>query len=346
MGVGALNIVLGSYSFLLSVFYIPQFFHGATNTRWGLLAVTTPILLLALKPLGKFTLLHLIGLTFLVLSFLSLIWTFNFYDSIDKLISFLIVAQLFVLGTRLDHINLKWIFIGLALGLAVSLVNWPKGLFVNENILAETAILTLVGLIVFEGYIFTLFVIPNIVTGSRAVIVAGLVTMAIFVWNKHRIAGYSLIALSVLFIGASYIFGFNVNSFKERLDIWQDALNGISLFGNGIGSFHSLFPWFSENIDVFKTRPVYAHNDLLQITFELGLFGLALSVLFMSILLRTNSNEKYIISTFAVLSLFSFPFHMPTSVFIFAIVAGYMSRNWNSVFNFNDVCGISCLERI
>lgn len=337
--VGALNIILCSYSFLLSIFYVPFFFSGATNTRWAFLAVTTPILILILER-QSFTLLHLIGLSFCIFSLFSLLWTFNFYDSIDNLINLFIIAQIFVLGNRLN--DLKPIFLGLGFGIAISsfytfILNYEGGLFINRNILADAAILTIVGLIIYKLWWLIPLALPSALTGSRAVIIAALASLAAFVWNKNKFAKYGILILIIFVVVASIIFDYRIGSIIQRLELWKDIVNGFSLLGNGYGSLYSAYPYFSEAIDTLKERPRYAHNDLIQIVFELGICGYILAILFISILLRININEKYIIFTFIILSLFSFPFHMPVSAFIFSIVAGYMSRNRNSIFNYNNV---------
>lgn len=344
MRVGALNIVLGSYSFLLSIFYIPIFYNGATNTRWAWLAVVTPILLLFLDK-QKFTLLHFVGSLFVLFAFVSLHWAFNLYDGLNEFLKLLILLQVFILGSRL--IDLRPIFIGLAIGLTFGIFNLPKGMLVNPNILADAALLTITGLIVYKLWWFIPTVIPSfILSGSRGAIVAALVTLAAFTWNKNRLYGYLILGIAVLFVGTLFLFKIQFGGIQERLYIYEDTIRGFSFIGNGIGSFHSVFPYFSENIDTFKSRPRYAHNDLMQIVFELGIFGFALAMIFVSMLLRTNSNEKYIIFTFTILSLFSFPLYMPMSAFIFSIVAGHMSRNWCSIFDYDVSSRMVRLERI
>lgn len=331
MRVGALNIVLSFYSFFLSIFYVPVFFNGATNTRWIWLALTTPILILCLEK-QKFTLLHFIGLLFLLLSCISLNWTFNLYDSIEALIKLLIIAQVFVLGSKLK--DLKPIFIGLAIGITISNFNLPSGLFVNKSMLGEAALLTIIGLFIYNIKWLIVPVVPAaVLSGSRGVIVGFLSVLVAYTWNKNKPISILLIVLILSFVSASFALNIGVGSIKERLDMWVDSFKAFSFWGNGIGSFHAAFPYYSDNIDTLKYRPTYAHNDLIQIMFEIGVFGLILAITFATALLKTNSNEKYIIIAFLVMAQFSFPFYMPVSVFIFTLVAGHMSRNWNCLFS-------------
>jgi len=337
--VGAWNIVLGSYSFFLTICYIPIFYGGSTNIRWVYLALTTSFLLLLLKP-NKFTVFHLIGLLLIFWSLVSVLWSFNQYDSVDRLIHLLIIAQIFVLGSRIE--SLKEIFIGLGLGTGISTFlylyfNMPAGLFVNQTLLGETAILTLIGLCIYKLWWFIPVVLPSLFSGSRGVLLAGIITVIMWVWSKSKFLAVSLISPIIVFGFLSYKFNIRLSSVYERFDLWKDSLNGVTLFGQGIGSYHSAYPYFAERIDTLKYRPMQAHNDLLQVFFELGIIGGILVIGFVYLLMKVKDNEKYIIYCFIVLSMFSFPIYMPVSAFIFAIVSGYMSRNFSSLFSeFND----------
>lgn len=334
MRVGAKNIVLGSYSFFLSICYVPFFYGGSTNVRWIYLALTTPLLVL-LSKLNKFTILHLTGLLFFTWSIVTVLWSFNQYDSIDRLIQLLILTQVFVLGSRLE--SLKEIFAGLALGLgfsslAVYYLNIPGGLYVNPNMLGDVAILTVIGLIVYKLWWFIPLVLPNVFIGSRGVLLAGLTTLIMWVWSKSKFLAVSLTVPIFIASFLSYKFNIRLGSVVERFDLWKDSLNGMSVIGQGIGSYHSAYPFFANLLDTFKYRAIYAHNDLLQIFFELGIVGGIIAIVFIGLLMKEKCNEKYIICCFITLSLFSFPFHMPVSAFVLAIVAGYMSRNFSNLF--------------
>lgn len=335
MRVGAKNIVLSSYSFFLSICFIPFFYGGATNVRWIYLALTTPLLVL-LSKLNKFTILHLTGLLFFTWSFITILWSFNQYDSINQLFNLLVITQVFVLGSRLE--SLKEIFVGLALGLGVSsfsvyYFNMPGGLFVNPSMLGEVAILTTIGLIIYKLWWFIPIVLPSVFTGSRGVLLAGISTLIMWVWSKSKFLAVCLTIPIFVASFLSYKFDIRLGSVVERFDLWQDTFNGLNVFGQGIGSYHSAYPYYASLLDTFKYRAMYAHNDLLNIFFELGIIGVILTVIFIGLLLKEKCNEKYIICCFITLSLFSFPFYMPVSAFVLAIVAGFMSRNFNNIFD-------------
>lgn len=335
MRVGAKNIVLGSYSFFLSICFVPFFYGGSTNVRWIYLALTTPFFVL-LSKLNKFTILHLIGLLFFIWSIITVLWSFNQYDSVNQLFNLLVLTQVFVLGSRLE--SLKEIFAGLALGLgfssfAVYYLNMPGGLLVNPSMLGEAAILTIIGLIVYKLWWFIPIVLPSVFTGSRGVLLAGITTLIMWVWSKSKFLALSLIVPVFIAGFLSYKFDIRLTSVIERFDLWRDTFNGLSVFGQGVGSYHSAYPYYASLIDTFKQRPIYAHNDTLNILFELGIIGAILAIIFIGLLMKEKCNEKYIICCFITLSLFSFPFYMPVSAFVLAIVAGFVSRNFNNIFD-------------
>lgn len=344
MRVGAKNLILGSYSFFLSVCYIPVFYSGSTTVRQVYLALTTPILVWLFKP-NKFTSLHLIGLIFLIWCSISLFWSFNLLDSIDSLIYWLILAYVFILGSKVE--NIAPIFIGLALGLSLNIFNLPTGLFVNQNVLAETSLLVIIGLIIYQQWWFIPILSINIIVpSSRGVFVAALITLLVWLWNKSKLASLGILISLFGISSVLYYFNYKLGSAIERLHLWNDTFNGVTFLGQGVGTYHSAYPYFAELIDTFKYRPKQAHNDYLQVLFELGLPGLMMMLGFIYLTMKINKNEKYILIAFLIMACFSFPLYMPVSAFIFAIVAGHMSRNLGDVFDTSNVGRVPNLSRI
>jgi hypothetical protein len=180
---GEEGLILG---FLLTALYCPGIAGAATTPRWGLLAVALPLILCfrggvekhgdfgqtrsespgALDRIAgvatgpRFTLIHLFGSLFLAWSAISLIWTPNRLDGIGELIKLVILAQAFLLGSRLE--SLRRLLLGMSAGLILSSVTvliqlgWPdivyhttthSGLFINSGSLGEIAALVLIGLI-------------------------------------------------------------------------------------------------------------------------------------------------------------------------------------------------------
>lgn len=302
---------------ILPLLYWPQIYGPATSPRWAFLAIVLPILILWLYKPTQFTIIHLLGICFLGWCTISLYWSVNVYDGINDLFIWIILAEAFVLGTLLT--DLKWLFVGLALAIAgSSLANY--NLFVNPNILAETALIVAVGLWVYNVKWLILPLLPAIIlNGSRGAILVGCCLFVGAMVNRNRFVALCTVLLLAIAGSISYYYDFKLIGIEERLTLWKDTLAHVSLFGYGIGSFFHLYPLMTEDIDTLLKRPRYAHNDLLQIWFELGFVGLGLilSIIWLSV------KQNYVLLTIVMVSLFSFPLHLPVTVFLAGVVCGY-----------------------
>ncbi len=326
------SMAIGIISFLISIAYWPlidassrwSFVNNAGNSpRWALLAVAIPLLLIFIKSDKNY------NWTVLIAS-LSLLWTSNLFDGLEALIHLVILIQVFALGSRLE--TLKPVFEGLSWGIVVTDFTiifdfYPSGLFVNPNVLGDTALLILVGAVYYRLWVYIpalLFAV--IVANSRGVWLSGAVIALVWAWNRYRnyywgyvlliavCANLCMIALLAFFVS------YRTGTIVERLDLWHDTLSGLTLFGHGLGSYFTSYSFYSS-FDTLKIKPIYAHNDYLQIIFETGVVGLVLWCYFIF------SIRNYIFWTFLLLCCFSFPFYLPTTAFIAAIVAGHFIGN-------------------
>lgn len=329
-----------SFAVGLSIIYVPTFTGAATSTKWAYLAVGLPIFLLFVWNKVIFTWLHLVGCLFILWSILSLLWTSNQYDGIDNLIKLVIIAEAFVLGSQLK--SLEYIFVGLGIGL---IIQTPFQLFVNYNIYSEICLIVFVGLIVYKHIWLSLCLLPAILMyQTRSALFAAALVILSLLWSKSKFLA-STIAFYCIVIGIGSIWlGYKIPSIETRLELWRDAISGISLFGNGIGSFWTSFPYLS-NWDTLLVRARFAHNDLLQIVFEQGIIGGILACMFTWIALKWTSKERYILIAFIGISCVAFPFYLPVSAFIAALVCGHISRNGSNLRLLFAKCRISLFAR-
>jgi hypothetical protein len=313
---------LVSFGIGLSIIYVPTFTGAATSTKWAYLAVSLPIFLLFIWKKIVFTWLHFIGLVFICWSTLSLLWTSNQYDGIDNLIKLIIIAEAFILGSQLK--SLEYIFVGLGIGL---IIQTPFQLFVNYNIYSEICLIVFISLIVYKYIWLALCLLPAIVMyQTRSVLFAAVLVILSLLRSKSRfLAGAIAFYCITIGIGSIWL-GYKVPSITTRLELWRDTLYGINLFGNGIGSFWTSYPYLSD-WDTLLVRPRFAHNDLLQIIFEQGIVGGILICLFVFIALTKAGIERYILIAFIGISSVTFPFYLPISAFIAALVCGHVARN-------------------
>lgn len=329
--------------------YIPGIIGASISTGWLFLLIVAPILFLYCKlELG-------IGFFFIIYASISLLWTEVLNIAWFHLLQLIVLSIVFVIGQNIK--DLTPIFKGLAFGLGLAsivaiaqkfgytgvytLKNTTASLFINPNIYSEISAILLVALIVFKLWWWVPVTLPGLIlVQSRAAFLALGIGLFIWAWQTNKRLAVALI-LAVGMIGAYFYWDrFSFNSIQERLDIWADTLNGFKFLGNGVGSFEALFPYYATHIDTELARPRYAHNDLLQIGFEFGI-GSILFIMALINVFKSRKSEVVILFTVFIISMFTYPLHIPTTSFIAFLVAGYLSvgtsynwivwDNWRSI---------------
>ncbi len=122
-------------------------------------------------------------------------------------------------------------------------------------------------------------------------------------------------------------------AFSMRLKLWSSALPLFAAhpwFGTGLGTFGEVYQ--SSRLDL-NTGAQYAHNILIQLLVETGLFGTLLFIgAFAGWLLRFQKPFRWEawgvlpgVLAFSLFGLFDLPFQMPELVWIFALVAGRLT---------------------
>lgn len=336
----SLQFLLG---LMVSVAYVPGIIGASIPTGWLFLIIVAPLLILPSNlPL------------FLIYIIVSLCWTVNLNLAVFFLLQFIVLWFIFEFGKTIS--DLRPIFKGLSFGLGISsilaiaqyngfervftLSTNVAGLFLNPNIYSEVCAVILVSLISFRLYYWIPVTLPGLIlVHSRAsLIVLGL---GIVILTKLR-----MILIPIFIICLTYLyftnFSFNnISSIKERFDLWADTFRGLSFFGNGIGSFEILYPLNAINIDTSLYRPRYAHNDLLQLVFE---FGIGI-ILLLPIFWKVIKSGNVILYSIGILSLLTFPFHIPMLAFIGCLVAGYITTHNGTIRNIGDSRGSVLFKR-
>jgi O-antigen ligase len=266
------------------------------------------------------------------------------YDSIGALVLTVILpAVCFLLGSQAA--TLRPLFIGAALGIGISSIiaiaqefGWdglphmsdiPTGLFVNRNYMAEAAVLVAVGLIAERQWWFVPLVLPAaLLPCSRGALLAFYVAVLVMSWRRlHWAVGALLVAIPAFFVYGVLVHG--TASLHERWEIWSDAIDGLQWAGTGIGSF-----WTKNNLYHGQT-PVHAHNDYIELLAELGPVGLVLLVAMAWNLLGTLGTGRIVLIAFAAEAVFGFPAHLPATLALGAVCAGYAARDRDLVRNFS-----------
>jgi O-antigen ligase len=172
-----------------------------------------------------------------------------------------------------------------------------------------------------------------VLSQSRTAMVAGAICVLAYVAPRARWKSFLAIPPLILMVYAIAPYKWQVTpDGGGRISLWLDTLNGITFFGHGIGSFYSAFIATATHIDTFHYQPDTAHNDLLQFAFELGIPATFLAVALLLVLWKVaGETERIILLAFAIIGLLAFPLYNPATAAVFALVAGYSSRNWDNL---------------
>jgi hypothetical protein len=320
---------------LVAVAYWPGIAGAATTPRWAVLALMVPWLLHR----QTINAVHVAGVAFIAWAALSLLWSASPQDGIGSLFILGLLAMCLWLGGEIH--DLRPVYIWAGLGLCVSsaaavlqaagfhpvLTNTdalPSGLFVNANFMAEAAALIVVALVAERVWWLIPGLLPALILpqSRTAMLACGVGLMVNYRRHTWVMGGVAVAAVAFMAWYAQTKWG----STSDRLMIWQSALNGVTLFGHGIGSFWTTFPQFDLRINP-AAIPEYAHNELLHIAFELGIVGVVLACVFGLTLIGPLDTSRLVLIAVAVEACFEFPTKVPVTGFIAMVAAGAAGRS-------------------
>lgn len=337
-------------AFIFSILFWPGIASAATTPRWAFLAIVVPVVLFSVKEI-RLTSSHILLALIIAWVSIGFFWSTVSYDWMLGFSRLLIVAGTFLIGAQLQ--SLRPLLVGASIGLmlnsvlviaqvygfhSIQQVVSPAGLFMNKNLLAEFAGLVLVGVVYERIWWAIIPVLPSVIlTESRGVYVTLISVVALLVFRKRPTVVVYLLAASIAVFGTYYLSHFD-GSVMERLAIWRDTFAGYSWLGRGLGQFYVTYPEYATLVDTLAQRPEHVHNDLLELGYELGV-GASMVIAFVVVTWRAAlPTERAILLAFGVIGIFSFPFYMPATAAIFALVAGRLARAGASLRNDLDAC--------
>lgn len=327
-------------AFLIFIAFWPGVAQCATTPRWALAAILSALALHHLKTYREMDGWALwFALLLLIYAGASVAWAPNRYDALHAFALLFIMALAFLYGAR---VRLLSIIEGAAIALTAMLpiciaqaYGWegieqsiaPAGLFFARTILAETTALILVACIAYGRWWFVPIGLMSLgltclSDGLTSLPRAALLAVGIgaltaipfrFAWVLAFCAG--LIAFGAVGSGLVHI---RLDTISQRSMIWRDAIDHVTFWGNGIGS------WSGSSIDTLRTRTTEVHNEFIQVAYELGVFGLILLMALIAIALRSWTRDTPILLALLVLATFSFPLHMPATAWFGALLLGFM----------------------
>lgn len=284
-------------AFLLSVAFWPGIAGAATSPRWAVAAL---------------------GLFYLRLApALFAAWCFVKLD-FDAAVHWAILAALLSFGMsfKFDW-HLEPLVKAFAVGVGVSsllavcqALGWspvdqiipPAGLFLNKNVMGETACLTIILAFRLEIWPYAALALPALVlSGCRSAWAAiAVATLWSAPWRLKLVA----LACCAAFLASHP----STASLSQRFDMWSAVVPSLDLWGNG--SYLQTMPYGVET---------HLHNDWLQLVYELGVAGLIPLALVAAV-------PSAFGAAVVVLASFGFPLQMPATAALVAVVIGHDLR--------------------
>lgn len=313
-----------------AVAFYPGWISSAVAPKWAVLAGLTPFLaridLRRIAPLSGLCLAA--GMAWAAL---SLLWTPDVLTGLHEFLHLLILAMIVIAVSGLDDIDpiLSAVGWGLAISSALCVVQWfgyspvdqisaPAGLFYARMDLAAAVAPVFIWALLSGRYpLAAVLAAPMILCQTRTAIFAAVIG---FLAAKPRLALF-LGAAFLLAMLATWVFALppfdaaKVDSLTIRFEIWRATLQGLSILGSGIGSLTA---------DAFPVVE-YAHSDILQAGYELGIGALPLLAFFAIAACGPITPARAALVVLGVEAAVSFSLHRPpTTGFLAFGVAGFL----------------------
>lgn len=312
-----------------SLAFIPGITGAAIPTGWAVLSCILP---LALWRKVELTILHWAFGLFLLYAGIAQLWNVGF-NGPWALWQLSLIGLAFWLGSSINT-GAK-LYTGLAIGTSASSIlaiaqhfgfAWVKvfnvpeaGLFFNSMALGLACAILILTLYIERLYWYIPALVPGLYLshsrGALAVLGAGLFLTYVRqpIWLITVFVGIILTVFLHLTV-----------SDLERLYIWQAAWSHLTTFGWGPGSFLDLFIRTNQRI----IHPEFVHNEILQLTFELGVGALPFFMWLAFASATPSARDWPIFCASLVAITFSPAFHIPVLALVLGLSAGRCSCDW------------------
>ena len=329
---------MGTFFFFLVIAVVPGFPSGALVGRWGLLALCSATLLFKTElPKAAWVLLAYLA----VMAWYGPVW----YEGVNIYLHAAFFVVLYCYAKEI--VDLRKIALGVALGVTVNsaaalaqlYLDWngiPQitpgaGLYFNRNIASETAAMALALAVGYRLWWTIPGILPTLALGSRLPVVALGFVGALALYRKSRFLAAMSVLLPVLVAlvwlqghGDAIVAG-PLDTLKQRWGTWYDGAHGFTILGQGLGSWIVNFPLYQAHSNALELRWENAHNDAVQLLFELGVGGAVLVAAFLFRLANSERNPAfYALVVFAVESCFGFPLYQPVTGALAMVLAGFL----------------------
>lgn len=332
---------MGTVFFFLTIFAIPGFPSGALVGRWGVLAATAAYLFFWCRlSWGAVALLAYLA----AMSWITPVG----YEAINLYFHAVFLVILYCYAKQMA--DFRKLAIGASLGMAINSafmiaqhfdglwwipeLTRDGGLYFNHNMAGEAAGMILALAVGYRLWWLVPGVLPSLYFGARSAVLG--LGVAAFLWVWARSKGW---ALATLVAAPLVVYGTHIEYITEsqggwigpfttlfgRFDTWNDVIKGFTITGQGFGSFITNFTLYQHATSPLEIRWEQAHNDALQLIFELGIIGAALCAAFIyRLAIAERRPEFYALVVFVVEGTFGFPLYIPVTAALAALCAGHL----------------------
>lgn len=325
-------------AFVMAVLYVPEIPAAATGGRWWVLALGAACLVWDPRFRIKPTVSHWMGLGLLVWMGAGFFLSASPADTLGETWQWIVAAVLFCVAAEIDDRTLDDTFRALAVGVTISALysipqalgyqpvlslmgaNTPVGLFLSTNMLTEISVVALIGAV---GVRFwwgapgpALCLLLS--TGEREGMFMLLAAAAAYLLLKLPGTGRATL-LASLVLAAAWLWSMGylehdhwLTHMEDRFEIWRWTALRVNPVGWGLGSFGEL------------TSYEFSHNEFLQYAFELGAGVLFLIGILTDAISAKRTYPRVALAALAAACLVWFPLHLPGTLFLGALLAGYL----------------------
>lgn len=288
----------------------------------------------ALPRLGA---LHWCGLVFFGYASASLLWV---AEPNWAAFSWLLwLGSAFCLGYALS--SLRYVYLGLLAFMTVNVAvavtqylqwdlvpfatQYPAGFLMNSNFLACALALAMVAALCLQHYWFLpIGALGIYLTHSRGAIIALGAAGLLYLWPRAKVSAF-VVGILALVLAIELSAG-RSDSLAQRIGIWQSAVNNLTLFGTGIGSFADVYMALPVKINMTLTYTEHAYNDFLELLLELGIGAISFWLMFIFAFESKLETERLLLAAYVVLATTYFPLFTPIAGPFMALALGHISK--------------------
>ena len=332
---------LAVLALLTTLVDVPGLCSGASLPRWWLLAIGLPLVVIPnprhLAPAAAAGLVIAIIWAVILAPWAPLTGLLDLY--------FLAVITLAIVVAAHPDVDVDPAITAMCAGVVVSSIiaagqglgiidPWgsvrPVGLFLNSEVLAETAAPLLIYALARGKIGLVIALIPAIVfPAGRIALVAvalgvGLIAYRHVTYVARRWVVPVIVIIAVVGVMVLTALGGidRVETLTERFNLWVEAIGDLTMVGHGLG-------WWAATHAGFGG---WVHSEPLQYIVELGLPGLGIFVVPVILLTRgtsLRSPHEICLVVLAVEAVVSLPLHLPVTALLWALLVGGLARARN-----------------